>query len=213
MALDTLTTDEHQLSPAPPPPGYVRSLSASNTKTGIPTPPHSRSSLESKVQRSSPILGGPSRSLSRNSVPTPLRVQALERRKQDSDEEDLDDLANENSLVLHHSDDEDEISPRSILSPISPNSHSGKSTADKAGVILGIHNVFVVLPQFLVTGLSAVIFSIMEPDTKRGIPGTHPNADLGPGASVTGEALEGLIKRAEGVVEGGSPDAVGLIFR
>jgi len=34
---------------------------------------------------------------------------------------------------------------------------------DKAGIILGIHNVFVVIPQFIVTGISAIIFAIFEP--------------------------------------------------
>ncbi|KAF9515837.1 hypothetical protein BS47DRAFT_1444339, partial [Hydnum rufescens UP504] len=40
--------------------------------------------------------------------------------------------------------------------------HGG--VGDKAGIILGIHNVFVVIPQFLVTGLSAIIFAIFEPN-------------------------------------------------
>ncbi|KAG6849814.1 hypothetical protein H0H93_004763 [Arthromyces matolae] len=40
----------------------------------------------------------------------------------------------------------------------------------KAGIILGIHNVFVVIPQFLVTGISAVIFAIFDPVR----PPTHP---------------------------------------
>lgn len=137
-------------------------------------------------------------------------------------EDEDDDLSNENSLVLHHSDDEDDA-PRSPLSPTTP-INTGKSTADKAGVILGIHNVFVVLPQFLVTGMSAVIFSIMEPESDRGMPGTHPSAgppvgdatagvDLGLGADITSEIVVRIAKRAEGLVEGGSPDAVGLIFR
>jgi hypothetical protein len=80
-----------------------------------------------------------------------------------------------------------------------------------------------VLPQFLVTGMSAVIFSIMEPDGSRAIPGTHPNAgppvgnatagvDLGLGAEM-GDVAGRLTQRAEGLVKAGSPDAVGLIFR
>ncbi|KAF8341220.1 uncharacterized protein EI90DRAFT_2965491 [Cantharellus anzutake] len=39
----------------------------------------------------------------------------------------------------------------------------GKSgVSDKAGVILGIHNIFIVVPQFLVTGLSAVVFALSD---------------------------------------------------
>ncbi|KAF8307893.1 hypothetical protein DL93DRAFT_2171488 [Clavulina sp. PMI_390] len=47
------------------------------------------------------------------------------------------------------------------LAPRRPN--GGEDVGDKAGVILGIHNVFVVIPQFLVTGLSAIVFAIAEP--------------------------------------------------
>ncbi|KAJ7190222.1 MFS general substrate transporter [Mycena pura] len=32
----------------------------------------------------------------------------------------------------------------------------------KAGVILGIHNIFIVIPQFLVTGLASIIFAIFD---------------------------------------------------
>ncbi|KAG8215937.1 major facilitator superfamily domain-containing protein [Butyriboletus roseoflavus] len=34
----------------------------------------------------------------------------------------------------------------------------------QAGAIIGIHNVFIVIPQFLVTGLSSIIFAIFDPD-------------------------------------------------
>ncbi|GAA5987039.1 hypothetical protein JCM10908_001002 [Rhodotorula pacifica] len=39
------------------------------------------------------------------------------------------------------------------------NSHGG----DQTGVILGCHNIFLVLPQFLVTGLASIIFAIFAP--------------------------------------------------
>ncbi|KAF7322326.1 MFS general substrate transporter [Mycena chlorophos] len=38
----------------------------------------------------------------------------------------------------------------------------GGGLSAKAGVILGIHNIFVVIPQFLVTGLAAIIFAIFD---------------------------------------------------
>ncbi|GAA6058853.1 hypothetical protein JCM10212_002797 [Sporobolomyces blumeae] len=35
---------------------------------------------------------------------------------------------------------------------------------DQAGVILGCHNIFLVLPQFVVTALSSIIFAILDPN-------------------------------------------------
>ncbi|CDZ96832.1 Sucrose transporter and related proteins [Phaffia rhodozyma] len=40
----------------------------------------------------------------------------------------------------------------------------GGSTAEKAGVILGIHNVAIVIPQFIITFLSSIIFYLLDPD-------------------------------------------------
>jgi solute carrier family 45 protein 1/2/4 len=47
-------------------------------------------------------------------------------------------------------------------------SHGGNSTKDssEAGVLLGIHNIYIVLPQFLVTIFSSIIFAILEPSDK-----------------------------------------------
>ncbi|WVF67635.1 hypothetical protein IAT40_002393 [Kwoniella sp. CBS 6097] len=129
-------------------------------------------------------------------------------------------------------------SPRTYP-PTQSHDNGGKNTADKAGVILGIHNVFLVLPQFVVTFLSSIIFYVMEPaplPAHHPGPGTgvipvHPNAtdasatdisegsglgEIGEVASeVGGEIVRRLLSgRAEGMGgEGGSPDAVGLIFR
>lgn len=92
-------------------------------------------------------------------------------------------------------------------------------TADKAGVILGIFNVFIVMPQFVITALSSLIFHIMEPPTSD-LPPKHPNAiPIGnPNATTTlsddgTQVMRMLMSREGGVVEAGSPDAVGLIFR
>ncbi|KAF8896631.1 hypothetical protein BD779DRAFT_1727678 [Infundibulicybe gibba] len=49
----------------------------------------------------------------------------------------------------------------------------GKGLSAKSGIILGIHNVFIVIPQFLVTGLAAVIFAIFDPE-KSVLHGSHP---------------------------------------
>ncbi|KAJ6469201.1 MFS general substrate transporter [Mycena vitilis] len=57
-----------------------------------------------------------------------------------------------------------------LMSPTSPGDveHGERGEAQggglsaKAGVILGIHNIFIVIPQFLVTGLSAAIFAVFD---------------------------------------------------
>ncbi|WVQ72696.1 hypothetical protein IAR50_002256 [Cryptococcus sp. DSM 104548] len=139
------------------------------------------------------------------------------------------------TVVLRHSDDSSSSSPTSSPSHLRHNSTSShlsragrdspetgaeESTADKAGVILGIHNVFLVLPQFIVTLLSAVIFWLMEPD--RTLPAHHPGAvpvtnttALVEAEDVVGQAIKrGLdIWKREIEPEVSSPDAVGLIFR
>lgn len=69
-----------------------------------------------------------------------------------------------------------------------PNDNTG-STLSHAGAVLGLHNVAVVVPQFLVTAVSSLIFAIMEPN-KSGNDGN------------TGEAESRQ-----------NSDALGLIFR
>ena len=136
---------------------------------------------------------------------------------------------NEVSLVLHHhprdeSDSESDLDrfaprPRST-SPRVPGK-SGKDTADKAGVILGIHNVFLVLPQFIVTILSAIIFHMMEPENP--VAPKHPGTTIpivgnitGIDAGGVGEDVERFVVkliRREGLVEASSGNAVGVIFK
>jgi len=139
---------------------------------------------------------------------------------------------NEVSLVLHHhpeadSDSDSDIG-RASPHPRTPSPRipgkSGKDTADKAGVILGIHNVFLVLPQFIVTILSAIIFHIMEPDSA--VTPKHPGTTIpivgnmtgidgvvgGSESEVVGRFVARLAVR-EGMVEASSSDAVGVIFR
>ncbi|WRT68682.1 uncharacterized protein IL334_005661 [Kwoniella shivajii] len=117
----------------------------------------------------------------------------------------------------------------SPTSPRIPSPEKGTSTADKAGVILGIHNVFLVLPQFVVTFLSSIIFYLMEPE--KGLPAHHPQTTIPLPGNITesitdsplGEAVseigEEMVKRfingrAEAIgSDNSSPDAVGLIFR
>ncbi|KAF8627150.1 hypothetical protein AX17_006367 [Amanita inopinata Kibby_2008] len=74
--------------------------------------------------------------------------------------------------------------------PTGENRRNG-DLSSKAGIILGIHNVFIVIPQFLVTGLSAIIFAIFDPN-KSVLP-THHGAAHGaggaPGAPTNGTVI------------------------
>jgi solute carrier family 45 protein 1/2/4 len=130
------------------------------------------------------------------------------------------------TVVIHHHDDSDEELENelqdlsySLDSPTSPsrrrtNAPKTGGTADKAGVILGIHNVFVVLPQFIVTVMASIIFHIMEPPDDTGVPPKHPHAIPIGNGTIADASLEGIrLVMREGAVEGGSSDAVGLIFR
>jgi len=49
----------------------------------------------------------------------------------------------------------------------------------KAGIILGIHNIFIVIPQFIITGFASIIFAIFEPD-KSVLHGNHPSSVIPP---------------------------------
>jgi len=95
------------------------------------------------------------------------------------------------------------------------------SLSAKAGIILGIHNIFVVIPQFLVTGLTAFIFAILEPH-KSVLHGDHPGK-IQPGlntttsvANNTDSSIAALTARQEGELTAGPPtglNSVAIIFR
>ncbi|KAJ7050399.1 major facilitator superfamily domain-containing protein [Mycena amicta] len=60
----------------------------------------------------------------------------------------------------HEDSDEIKMEDRMAL-----NESSEPNLSSQAGVILGIHNIYVVIPQFLVTILCAVVFAIFDGDT------------------------------------------------
>jgi solute carrier family 45 protein 1/2/4 len=106
--------------------------------------------------------------LSRIEIPGTARKQSLDLNldlDEDPDlalspqqDEDLELAAElDTTVVLRHSTDSD-ASDRELLSPDTP----APSTADKAGLILGIHNVFIVLPQFAITFVSSIVFAVMD---------------------------------------------------
>ncbi|KAI4520233.1 MFS general substrate transporter [Schizophyllum commune Loenen D] len=100
---------------------------------------------------------------------------------------------------------------------------AGGGLAAKAGIILGIHNLFIVIPQFIVTGVSSIIFAIFDPDQSvlhgghGGIPmhnstTTDDGADVD--ASASGDlAFRALAYRAEEEDDGGGSNSVVYIFR
>ncbi|PPQ68885.1 hypothetical protein CVT25_009008 [Psilocybe cyanescens] len=71
-------------------------------------------------------------------------------------------------------------------------SGSGRSTSGtlsgKAGVILGIHNIFIVIPQFLVAGFSTILFALFDPE-KPVLPTHRAPVAPAPGAVINGTAL------------------------
>ncbi|KAG8871456.1 hypothetical protein FRB98_000773, partial [Tulasnella sp. 332] len=99
----------------------------------------------------------------------------------------------------------------------------GGGISDKAGIILGIHNIFVVIPQFLVTGLSSILFALLEPEHSvldQGHAG-HPAAGNIPSKNVTDIAAAAamaapkflLTREAPVEAEATGADSIGIIFR
>jgi len=73
---------------------------------------------------------------------------------------DVIDVQNGDCEVIS---DEQQTNGR-VLSGVGRSDMAVSSTlSSKAGIILGIHNTFIVIPQFLVTGLAAIIFAIVDP--------------------------------------------------
>ncbi|EIW74070.1 MFS general substrate transporter [Coniophora puteana RWD-64-598 SS2] len=92
----------------------------------------------------------------------------------------------------------------------------------KAGVIIGIHNISLVIPQFLVTGLSSIIFALFDSgndvhghSTHHFVNGTDTDVGAGGGDDLARLAVRALTARQEGeettATEG--PNAVAIIFR
>ncbi|KAJ3784699.1 sucrose transporter [Lentinula aff. detonsa] len=99
----------------------------------------------------------------------------------DEEEENEEDVLDDEGAVLvgRRSRDEEQVDDESDEG----DEHSG-GLSGKAGIILGIHNIFVVMPQFIVTGLSSVIFALVDP-AKSVLHGSHPGGTLGPALNHT----------------------------
>lgn len=97
-----------------------------------------------------------------------------------------------------------------------------RNIEDQAGIILGIHNIFIVIPQFIITGLSSILFAIMDPEksvlASHGAPGpagSLPGSPIGNSTAAHEPRFSGnvLPPRAEGEAAVKGADSVGVIFR
>jgi solute carrier family 45 protein 1/2/4 len=78
----------------------------------------------------------------------------------------------------------------------------------------GLHNICVVIPQFMVTGMSSIIFAFLDPDKSVIHHGKVPNAPapIPPMNSTVSTAdANDFFARAEG--DGGSGGTIGIIFK
>lgn len=80
----------------------------------------------------------------------------------------------------------------------------------------GLHNICIVIPQFLVTGMTSIIFALFDPDKSAIHRGKAPNAPAPvPPANRTVSVTDvnELFARAEGVADGASGGTIGLVFK
>ncbi|KAJ3711362.1 hypothetical protein C8R42DRAFT_596009 [Lentinula raphanica] len=101
--------------------------------------------------------------------------------------EDEEDVLDEGAVLVGRTSRDEEEGIRGSGSGLLAETEDGDEDEDggeggglsaKAGIILGIHNIFVVMPQLIVTGLSSVIFALVDP-AKSVLHGSHPGGTLG----------------------------------
>ncbi|KIP03126.1 hypothetical protein PHLGIDRAFT_111240 [Phlebiopsis gigantea 11061_1 CR5-6] len=74
--------------------------------------------------------------------------------------------------------------------------------AAKAGIILGIHNIFIVMPQFVITGISSIIFALASG-------GENDPGDLGTNST----AVNIIPREGPAVKATGGPNLYAYVFR
>ncbi|PSS34162.1 hypothetical protein PHLCEN_2v1779 [Hermanssonia centrifuga] len=85
-----------------------------------------------------------------------------------------------------------------------------KGLASKAGIIIGIHNIFIVMPQFVITAISSIIFAVMS----SGAPEQESPGDTGGNHTVPdASTIVELSTRAAATARGGGPNAYAIVFR
>jgi len=113
-------------------------------------------------------------------------------------------------------EDEEQQLVQSEMNGFSQAQHRGHDLSAKAGIILGLHNICVVIPQFLVTGMSSIIFALFDPDKSAIHRGKAPNAPapVNPlNGTVSTVDVNEFFTRTEEVGDGASGGSVGLIFK
>ncbi|KAG0377235.1 hypothetical protein BGX24_006479 [Mortierella sp. AD032] len=119
--------------------------------------------------------------------------------KLDSDSEDSEGFSSNETDGEYKSRRSPEELRSSTLQPgsaaaTSPSPGSQPSEASSAGALLGIHNIYIVLPQFLVSFLSSLVFAAIEPKASVNDP-------------TGGERVVAVEESA------GDPDTIGVILR
>ncbi|KAL1743634.1 major facilitator superfamily domain-containing protein [Schizophyllum fasciatum] len=116
------------------------------------------------------------------------------------------------------------VNIHSITSEDGAPKEAGGGLAAKAGIILGIHNLFIVIPQFIVTGLSSIIFAIFDPHQSvlhgghGGVPMHNTTTaeagdDAAAGGDLTFRTSQEFALRAEDDSDAGGTNSVVYIFR
>ncbi|KAI8980631.1 MFS general substrate transporter [Trametes punicea] len=85
--------------------------------------------------------------------------------------------------------------------------------AANAGIIIGIHNIFVVIPQFVMTGLASLVFFFLDPSKAVAHSGVAEIPPLAGNETEPGVVIgEDLAARAQGGGSGG-PNSYAVIYR
>jgi len=124
----------------------------------------------------------------------------LEHDSEDENGKEEAGLESTNDVVgVQNEDCEDEQETNGRVNGVGRSDKAVSSTlSSKAGVILGIHNTFIVIPQFLVTGLAAIIFAIVD-----------PQKPLSPDPNTSSNTTQGEVK----LNDSSHSDSVVYIFR
>ncbi|KAH0831034.1 hypothetical protein J3R83DRAFT_13536 [Lanmaoa asiatica] len=131
---------------------------------------------------------------------------------------DQDDELDPHPRIIGLGNSRARVSRLDIAIPSSPPSvaplEGNAVTSTSGSTRKGIHNIFIVIPQFLVTGLSSIIFAIFDPD-KSVLHGHHPgNTQPGNGTitPASQDAARQLFSRSDDLSQT-RPNSIAIIFR
>ena len=110
---------------------------------------------------------------------------------------DVQSLVSDSSTL--HAEDEDEHK-------------EGGGLEAKAGIILGIHNVFIVIPQFIMTGIASIIFALLD-SGKAALSAVTDPANANATAANLQDMGGDLSDRGEALVSGGGSNSYAIIYR